>query len=173
MTTKKIFLSLILLAAFVTTVSAAGPQRTKVYMFGFATSFNDSTVYLTDIQELDSVWIMNKTKFLVGREQYTAQYKDYLLEANVENPTCVTFFSDKRSKLEKKYVAMRKRYSTGGAYIMKDVTPSQFHYTTMRFDSIEEESKAAKKQRKAAEKEMRKQMKKPNGGGIPPAPRPQ
>lgn len=35
----------------------------KVYVFGLAASFNDSIVYLTNIQELDSAWIDDKNDF--------------------------------------------------------------------------------------------------------------
>ena len=32
----------------------------KAYMFGFSASFNDSIVYFTNIQEIDSVWFSQK-----------------------------------------------------------------------------------------------------------------
>ena len=34
---------------------------TKVYMFGFAASFNDSTVYFTDVQQLEGAWCMRRS----------------------------------------------------------------------------------------------------------------
>ena len=45
---------LFILAALVATTSlyAAG-KKTRVYVYGFAASFNDSIVYFTDIQPLD------------------------------------------------------------------------------------------------------------------------
>lgn len=42
----------------------------KIYAFGFAASFNDSIVYFTDIQEIDSAWVGEKNEFLVNRENY-------------------------------------------------------------------------------------------------------
>lgn len=49
---------LFILAALVATTSlyAAG-KKTRVYVYGFAASFNDSIVYFTDIQTLDSATI--------------------------------------------------------------------------------------------------------------------
>ena len=50
----------------------------KIYAFGFSASFNDSIVYFTDIQEIDSAWINEKNKFLVSRDNYSYQLKNYL-----------------------------------------------------------------------------------------------
>ena len=49
----------------------------KLYAFGFSASFNDSIVYFTDIQEIDSAWINEKTKFLISRDNYSYQLKNY------------------------------------------------------------------------------------------------
>ena len=64
-------------ALFATTVISA--KRTavdKVYMFGFAASFNDSTVYFTNVQTVDSAWMDTKTKFLLGRDNYSYQLRN-------------------------------------------------------------------------------------------------
>ena len=45
-------------------VSAKNKCVQKLYAFGFAASFNDSTVYFTDIQEIDSAWVNEKNEFL-------------------------------------------------------------------------------------------------------------
>ena len=50
----------VLMVAGSQTLSAQNIQVPKAYMFGFVASFNDSTVYFTDIQELDSVWVTKK-----------------------------------------------------------------------------------------------------------------
>ena len=47
-------------------------------MFGVATSFNDSTLYITEIQEISGAYIDSKTKFLVERDNYSYQLRDYL-----------------------------------------------------------------------------------------------
>ena len=55
-----------------------------VYAFGVAASFNDSIVYYTDIQVLDSVEL-DKNGFLPKRDLYTYQLKNYL-EYNLKKP---------------------------------------------------------------------------------------
>ena len=46
-------------------------------MFGFSASFNDSIVYFTTIQEVDSVWFTQKKNMLAGRSNYSNQLREY------------------------------------------------------------------------------------------------
>ena len=64
-------------------------KEKAVYAFGVAASFNDSIVYYTDIQVLDSVEL-DKNGFLPKRDLYTYQLKNYL-EYNLKKPdyTCL------------------------------------------------------------------------------------
>ena len=84
---------LIMMAAMMllttTTASAKKVITPKVYMYGFAASFNDSIVHFTDIQTLDSVWIDSKTGFLLGRENYSFQLRDYLGSQQMPQRTCI------------------------------------------------------------------------------------
>ena len=48
-----------------------------VYAFGVAASFNDSVVYCTEIQVLDST-ALDKNGFLPKRDLYSYQLKNYL-----------------------------------------------------------------------------------------------
>ena len=57
--------ALILCSGFALQVSAKQKIEPR-YLFGFAASFADSTVYFTDIQKVDSAWIDTKTKFLLA-----------------------------------------------------------------------------------------------------------
>ena len=50
-------------------------KLTPTYMFGVVTSFNDSVVYFTEIQRLDSTWINTKNNFLYSREYYSFQLR--------------------------------------------------------------------------------------------------
>jgi hypothetical protein len=177
MTIKKIFAAAALMLAVAMNGTAA-PKVAKVYIFGFATSFNDSTVYLTNIQEVDSAWLTKKSNFLIGRDNYSSQLQEYLRNKSITLPTCATFFNVKRKDLEKKYISLRKKYGTGGKFIVKDVYSDQFKFTAIAPDSqYQEETKEAKKERKAAERKFREQMKNqkgkdrqgpPNGGGMSP-----
>ena len=72
---RYVLVAMILLAVGAT--ASAKLVQTKVYMFGMAASFNDSTAYFTDVQEVDA-WINDKGKFLYSRENYSYQLRDYL-----------------------------------------------------------------------------------------------
>lgn len=109
-------------------------KPSKVFMFGFAASFNDSTVCFTDIQEVDSAYIDTKTKFLYSRENYSYQLRDYLQGQNFPSPTCVTVFALKKKDLEKKYQQMRKKYTGDGKFIIKDVKSPDFVYQAIKFE---------------------------------------
>ena len=56
----------------------AKDEMKRIYIFGFASSFNDSIVCFTDVQAVDSAWLNSKNHFLVSREDYSYQLRDYL-----------------------------------------------------------------------------------------------
>lgn len=112
-------------------VSAANDPQT-VYIYGFAASFNDSTVYITEIQQLDSAYIDSKTKFLYSRNNYSAQMRDYLQTVGFPHATCITSFALKRKDAEKKYLKLRKRYLEKGAYNIKYLKESDFKFQAIK-----------------------------------------
>ncbi len=82
----------------------------RVYMFGVSTDFNDSIIYVTDVQHLDSVFI-NPDGSIQDYTSYSLQLKVYLEGALGEsNQTCAVIYSDKKKQLEKRYIKARKRY---------------------------------------------------------------
>ena len=91
---QKLFFTALLLLAVSFQCSAENHAR-KVFMFGFAASFNDSTVYFTDIQEVDSVWLETKNKFLYSRDNYSYQLKDHLKEIGQVHATCLVVYAEK------------------------------------------------------------------------------
>ena len=92
------------------TVQAKNEVR-KAYVFGFASSFNDSTVYFTDIQEVDSAWFTSKHHFLVSRENYSYQLRDYLASIGEQHRTCVVEYDTDPKKLEKVWNKLYIRYA--------------------------------------------------------------
>lgn len=101
----------------------------KVYMFGFSASFNDSLVYITDIQAVDSVEIEPKTDFLIGRTAYGNQLQFYLADYKERpNTTCVVFFDKKEDKLRKRYNKILKRYKNSKETILKNLTRDEFSF---------------------------------------------
>ena len=108
---KHITLAVALLTASTLPLSAKSTQASKAYMFGFSASFNDSIVYFTDIQEVDSVWTNGKGRFLAGRNQYSYQLREYFTtKLGMARRTCVVVSSLKRKDVEKKYAKMKKQY---------------------------------------------------------------
>ena len=86
----------------------------KIYMFGFAASFNDTIVHFTDIQTVSSVDVEKKTGFLCYRESYSAQLRNYLTEQQMPYRTCMVFYDKNMNKLQKKFVKMKRLYSGTG-----------------------------------------------------------
>ena len=121
-----------LVVAFASLTALAINKPTKVYMYGFAASFNDSTVYFTSLQEIDSVYIDSKTKFLYSRDNYSYQLRDYLSAHGAENYTCTTVFALNRKAAEKKYAKLRKRYTQGGKYTVKDLSKTDFFFVPIK-----------------------------------------
>ncbi len=138
-TTIKTLLLLITAAVLPLTVNAKNVKEPKVYMFGFSASFQDSIIYMTDVQEVDSVWIEGKTKFLVGREQYSHQLKDYLTAQQQPNRVCIVFFALKKEDAEKKYIKMRKQYTSKAKrkYDMRFLHASDFQFSAVTFEEAE------------------------------------
>ena len=91
--------------------SAKKVQVPKMYIFGFAASFNDTIVHFTNVQEIDSAWIETKGNFLQGRNLYSLELRNHLKYKGIENRTCIVVANKKRSKLEKQYLKMRKLYT--------------------------------------------------------------
>ena len=88
----KIAFASIALACFSSLSASAKNDAKTAYIFGFASSFNDSTVYFTDVQKVDSAYFTRKSKFLVSRENYSYQLRDYLEQQGAGKRTCIVMF---------------------------------------------------------------------------------
>ena len=142
-------------AMLIPALTFAVQKHTPGYICGFATSFNDSTVYFTDIQYMDSTYTDSKTGFLYSRDNYSYQLRGHMQKNGVANPTCITFFSKKRKDVEKKYAALKKRYATKGRYDVKYLLASDFTFTPIIPD--ESEMKDAHKPAKIKKSKNKKQ----------------
>ena len=133
----------------------AANKCTKLFMYGFAASLNDSTVYFTDIQEVDSAWTDTKTDFLYSRDNYSYQLRDHLKKEGAPHPTCVTIYAKTRKEIEKKYFTFKKRYTTKGKYDIKYVAASDFAYYPIVPNDEEMHESAAPVKEKKAKKEKK------------------
>ena len=172
---------IILSLIFAVSASAKGKTdpsfSTKVYMYAISASFNDSTVYITDVQEVDSAYLVKKT-FLGGLKRYTEQLDSYFKEKYGERRTNTVFFKTTRKKAEKQYVKLRKRYTSGDVKLV--VLPTgEFTFTAVRpyieadeyANMSKKEIKEAKKKKKAEAKAARQKEKKDKDGAGKPAER--
>lgn len=163
------------------TIQAKNEMR-KTYIFGFASSFNDSTVYFTEIQEIDSAWVTSKNKFLISRENYSYQLRDYLSGQGLEDRTCMVEYSNDPKKLEKTWNKLYNRYAHNQKkknnqkqvsqlppFQIKKIENSAFAFqaVTPQEEYIEEPAKPAKKEKakkapkaKKVAKEMKASQKK-------------
>jgi hypothetical protein len=110
----------------------------KAYMFGFAASFTDSIVFFTDIQEVDSVWLMPKKKIVAGKSNYAYQLRNFCADSlGFRNRTVVVVSSLKRKDIEKKYAKMKKDYTVkrAGLYDVHYIDASEFRFTPVNMDN--------------------------------------
>ena len=126
------FLALaVVLSAFLPSHAAKKPETTKAYLFGFVANFTDSVVYFTDIQEVENVTILKKSKFLKDRESYSEQLRYYFADKlNMPQRTCIVSFGLTRKEAEKKYVKIRKIYTekSAGRYDVRYITENDFKF---------------------------------------------
>ena len=108
----------------------------KAYLYGFIANFSDSIIYVTDIQEIDSVWFDNKSKFLINRSAYTSQLREYFTnKLDQPNRTCIVMFGMDRKTAEKKYAKLMKNYTGkyAGRYDIRRLSESDFRFQAVDF----------------------------------------
>lgn len=159
-----LFVALILAASNLGDASAKRVVVPKMYMFGFAASFNDTIVYFTDIQEVDSAWIEKKSKFLQNRDLYASQLRDFLAKKKqMPHRTCIVFYNKKRAKLEKKFVKMRRLYSKGKDgrehFDMRQLEAGEFRFKPLDLTGLDEQEAAQALEDEKATKEAQKDAK--------------
>lgn len=164
-----LFTAILLAASAYMPASAKNIMVPKAYMFGFIASFNDSIVFFTDIQEVDSVWVMEKKKLiLAGRSSYAAQLRDFFSSGfNLNNRTCVVISGTKRKDVEKKYAKMKKQYTVKNAnrYDVHYVDATEFKFRPVNMDDSDQEVVTQTKKKKD------KKQKPPKDGKMPPPPK--
>lgn len=125
--------------------SAKKVQVPKMYIFGFAASFNDTIVHFTNIQEIDSAWIEKKDKFLQMREMYSYQLRDFLAsKKQMPRRTVVVYANKNKKKVEKKFLKFKKLYTQSKhqhqQYDLRYLDEQEFHFKTINlrdfFDDV-------------------------------------
>lgn len=128
---KQVTLAILLMAAGSMNVQAQNVKVPHAYMFGFVASFNDSTVYFTNIQQVDSVWVTKKKEMLAGRNHYSYQLREFFTQQrNSPNRTCVVIANTNRKKVEKKYIKMKNKYlvKSKKPYDVRNIADTDFKF---------------------------------------------
>ena len=82
-----------------------------IYMFGVSQMLADSVIYITTINQVDSIDLEKKTKMLPFRSDFSLQLKEYMEgQQHLKHQTTCVFFAEKRKKLAKKQYKVKKRY---------------------------------------------------------------
>ncbi len=108
--------------------TAKEKKAAKMYVFGIATSFNDSTAYFTPIQEIDSVTTVGRTSLLANKQEYSYQLRDYFASIGMPHKTCATVNNTNKKKIEKLYNKTKLKMTKKSNYIIKDLSDSEFKF---------------------------------------------
>ena len=88
-----------------------GKGAGKVYLFGVSQTLTDSIIYITSINEVDSINLEPKTKFLPFRSVFSLQMKEYLEgKQNLTHQTSCVYYSTSRRKISKKFYKIKKHF---------------------------------------------------------------
>lgn len=126
-------LSLILLLSLTLSVSAKKKEKVEkpaietqtLYLIGTSMSFNDSIVYMTDVQPVEKAYL--DKKFLGGAKEYSTQMDNYFTEKFQDKRINAVFFSTTRKSAEKIYVKLRKKFNKEGNE-MKPLSTGEFTF---------------------------------------------
>lgn len=95
---RKLTLLLLALTVFALTTEAKGRLEKSMFIYGFASSFKDSTVYFTDVMEVGNVWVEDKNGFVLNRADYSLQLRDYLSGMGKADMVALVVFDNNEKK---------------------------------------------------------------------------
>lgn len=112
----------------------AAPQEDKalktvpqMYAFAVATSPLDSVVYMTDVLILKGAQVTKKTKFLMGRQDLSSQFRNHLTDIGQPDRTCATMFDFNHRKAFKKYDKLKQSLEKQG-YDVRVIDQTEFQF---------------------------------------------
>lgn len=102
----------------------------NIYIFAYSSELGDSVHYISAIQELNNVPFLKKKKFLLGRENYSDQFKLHVMNKyGRSNQTATVFFDKKKNKAEKKMAKLRKAKLHDKSAVINNVSISDFSFS--------------------------------------------
>ena len=149
---RSVFYVLFFFACLLCQNAEAKIKQKPIYIFGFAASFTDSIGYITDVQCVDSAYVDTKTKFLIGRNQYSIQLQQYLKQKEgYKQPVTSIFFGDKKEKVQKKQLSIRHRYEKYSDFTVKNTdyvfTPESYYGDEVVETKANKKNKESKKKK--------------------------
>lgn len=159
--TLKIFICLALLCFACIGETEARKSRVgqkDLYMIGVAVSHLDSAVFITDMHLVKGLTVERKTRFLMDRQLYSQQFKQYLESTYKGGPYIpAVYFHSSRKKMERRYLSLHKSYVKGSELHMFLVDQSQFRFKPEQYieDTIIEGERPARKKGKKPERPSR------------------
>lgn len=124
----KILFAIALVFTMCSAFSFKKDDSKSVYAFGISASFTDTVVYYTNIQLLDSAQV-SKEGFLAHRDLYSYQLKNYIEDNKMqENSTCMIYFSENKSKLEKEASKILAKYRKNKNMLVTGIEPDKFQF---------------------------------------------
>ena len=143
-------------------------KQTTLYMYGVAASFNDSTIYFTDVQQVDSAWIETSNNFLISRDNYSYQLRDFLANHGEPNRTCIVSFATTAKKAQKKYQKTLNKYLNAKKenFDVRYLKREDFAFKSIVPYEAEEQNAETKKEKKI-KKKKENTRKRPTLGAKP------
>ena len=100
----------------------------KVYVFGVSLTLGKDEVYVTDINEVDSISLQKKTKFLPFRSFFSIQLQQYTEgKLGLVKQTTSVFFDTNKKKLQKRLTKVKHRLLSKPNSVVTTISTDQFH----------------------------------------------
>ena len=121
------------LIAFAMTLLPLSMQADKrgdqtIYAFGFSTNLNDTTQFITPIQQLPGATLTKKEGFLEHRSDYGQQFKEHLESLYPGHEVSVVFFSKKKASLQKQLAKLQKELARQKRTKIMEVPATEFQF---------------------------------------------
>lgn len=104
-------------------------ETKTIYMYGLSPSFNDTIVYMTDVQVVDGAYFVSK-HILGGFTSYVDQLNSYFKEKGDARRINTVYFKKTRKKAEKAYTKLRRKYNVPGTEL-KIIPTGEFTFKTV------------------------------------------
>ena len=136
---KRLFIAALIIIlnfqfSIINTISAQDDQTSKVlrtipqaYAFSVGMSPADSTVYMSDVLILQRAQVVKSNGFLVGRQDYSSQFRNFLAQLDMPDRTCATMYSENYKKISKEYDKMKADFIKRG-FRVNIIDQTEFRY---------------------------------------------